>query len=100
MSGFPNFFKVTFWPRAEQPLLEFLIHLVETIFLILSIKCVEWLLHASGLDGRVIPGTGLLSHWFGVGDGGVTLSDWMLALEVFGATVIIMVGIYRGLRRS
>jgi hypothetical protein len=99
MSGFHNFFKFTFWPKAEQPVVEILVHLVVTVLLILSIICIEWLLHASRLDGQVIPGTGVLSHWLGFGDG-VTLKDWMLALEVFGATAIILVGIYRGLRRS
>jgi hypothetical protein len=99
MSGFPNFLKVVLWPRVEEPLVLILVHLISAVSWILSVMCVDLVLRISRLDGRVIPGTEPLTQWLG-SSGGVTLSDWMLPLEVFGGTIIIIVGIFRGLRRS
>jgi hypothetical protein len=72
-----------FWPRLENPVIEILVHLVVTILSILSIALIEVLLHAIGLDGKLIPGTSL------------SLSSWMFWLEIVAASAIIIVGIFK-----
>ena len=78
----------TLWPRLREPLVEILVHLLVSILSVLSIALVEFLLYVVHLDGKAIP----IFQWLGL-NVLVTLSDWMLMLEVVAATVINGVGI-------
>jgi hypothetical protein len=99
---FRGFIDATLWPRLEQPLADIIVHLAVGFLSVLSIAFIEFVLYIAGLDGKVIPGSRLMLQWLGFNTQ-VTLSDWMLMLEVVAATVIIIVGICRaiiGLARS
>ena len=89
---FSRFFVQTLWPRLEEPVAEILVHLAVTILSVLSIAIIELLLRMIRLDEKIIPGTALALHHVGL-EGGITLSDWMLVLEVIAATAIIAIGI-------
>ncbi len=93
---FIGFLKNTLWPRLEDPVVEILVHLAVTILSVLSIAGIEMLLWILRLDGKSIPGTTLLFRWLGL-DTTVTLSDWMLVLEIVAATAIILVGIVKAI---
>jgi hypothetical protein len=69
--------------KLDVPTAEILVHLMVTVFSVLSIALIELLLHIVRLDGRKVPGTY------------VTLSDWMFLLEVIAATLIISVGVVK-----
>lgn len=73
------------WARLEVPITEIVAHLIVTASSILSISLIEALLHAMGLDDRLVPGTTL------------SLSVWMFGLEVLAATGIISVGVMKAL---
>jgi hypothetical protein len=91
-----NFLENTLWPKAEEPIVEILIHLAVTVLSVLSIAFIELLLYVMRLDGKEIPGTALLFRWLGL-DTTATLSDWMLLLEIFAASAIIIVGIVKAI---
>jgi hypothetical protein len=97
-----RFIEATLWPRLEQPLADIIVHFVVSFLSVLSIASLELMLHIAGLDGKAIPGTQLMLKWLGANTQ-ITLSDWMIVLEVAAVTVINIVGIYRaltGLARS
>jgi len=82
----------TLWPRLREPLVEILVHFVVSILSVLSIASVEFLLYAVHLDDKAIP----IFQWLGL-NFVITLSDWMLMLEVLAATVVNGVGIVKAI---
>jgi len=92
-----RFIENTLWPRLEEPIVEIVVHLAVTFMSVLSIAIIELLLFVLHIEGKVIPGTASALHWLGL-QTEVTLSDWMLALEVIAATAIIVVGIIKAVR--
>jgi len=86
----------TLWPELEEPLTVIIVHTLVTCLSVLSIAFIKLILYIAGLDGKVIPGTRPVLQWFGLNTE-VTLSDWMFVLELIGATIIIMIGIYRAI---
>ena len=65
---------------------EIIAHFAITALTLLSLAGVEWLLEALHIAHKVIPRTEL------------TLSDWMLWLDVVAATGINVVGMYRAVQ--
>ncbi|MCI0599002.1 MAG: hypothetical protein L0Y50_02685 [Beijerinckiaceae bacterium] len=94
MERLRRFLEDALWPRLEIPLAEIIVHVVVTFFAILSIGLIELVLYLVHLDGRVIPGSGVVCQWLGVNEE-VTLGELMLALEVLAASGIIVVGIVK-----
>src|SRR5947208_3506604 len=86
-----RFFEQTLWPKLEEPVAEILIHLAVTILSVLSIAIIELVLRLIRLDEKIIPGTALVLRQLGL-EGEITLSEWMLVLEVIAATAIIAIG--------
>jgi hypothetical protein len=70
-------------PKLEKPVTELVVHFIVTVLAISSIRAIEWLLHAYGIEGKVIPFTTL------------PMGDWMFSLEVLAASVIILVGVWK-----
>jgi hypothetical protein len=91
-----HFVEDTLWPELEEPLTVIIVHVAVSCLSVLSIAFIKLVLYIAGLDGKVIPGTGPVLHWLGFNTE-VTLSDWMFVLELGGATIIIMMGIYRAI---
>jgi hypothetical protein len=84
--------KATFLRRLEPPTVEIGVHLVVSLLSVLSIAAINVVFHWVGLDGKTLPGTPLLCKFLGI-EGPITLDDWMLWLEIIGATVVIGTGI-------
>jgi len=67
--------------KLQVPAAEIIVHLVVSMLSVMSIELIELLLRSLGLDGKKIPGTGIV------------FSDWILILDIVAATAIIIVGI-------
>jgi hypothetical protein len=72
-----------FIDKLKLPAIEVAVHFVVTVLAVVSIALTEQLLHALGMDGKIIPAMGL------------PLGEWMFMLEVAAATVIIAVGVIK-----
>jgi hypothetical protein len=82
VGGLGTFFSGV-WTKLEKPVTELVVHFIVTVLAISSIRAIEWLLHAYGIEGKVIPFTTL------------PMGDWMFSLEVLAASVIILVGVWK-----